>query len=147
MDCDLVCSAAWMGKVSGPVIRPASMKKKVTDSGMADGCTMMAVSWSMRRTISGSWPRMGLSLSTLACRAAAFSNSRLVEAWSRCAADFADQGVAAAVEVGLHAADFGPVVVVGAAFEAGGEAHFHFGVDAAGKVLGRDGGRRRSGAS
>ena len=44
MDCDLVCSLAWMGNESGPVIRPASMEKNVTDSGMADRCTMMAVS-------------------------------------------------------------------------------------------------------
>ena len=41
MDCDLVCSLAWMGNESGPVIRPASMEKNVTDSGRADGCTMM----------------------------------------------------------------------------------------------------------
>ena len=44
------------------------------------------------------------------------------------------QRVAAAVEVGLHAGDFAVVVVVGAAFEAGGEAHFHLGIDAAGKL-------------
>ena len=33
IDCDLVCSVDWMGKVSGPVIRPASMAKNVTDFG------------------------------------------------------------------------------------------------------------------
>src|SRR6266568_5131496 len=46
---------------------------------------------------------------------------------------FAVQGVASGVEERLHASDFGVVVGVGAAFEAGGEAHLHFGIDAAGE--------------
>ena len=44
IDCDLVCSIDWMGKVSGPVIRPASMRKNVTASGRAERWTMIAVS-------------------------------------------------------------------------------------------------------
>ena len=44
------------------------------------------------------------------------------------------QGVAAAVEVGLHPGHLGVVVLVGAALEAGRETHFHLGVDAAGKL-------------
>ena len=44
MDCDLVCSVDWMENVSGPVMQPASTQKKVTDSGTAEGCTMIAVS-------------------------------------------------------------------------------------------------------
>ena len=48
--------------------------------------------------------------------------------------DFPHQRVSAAVEIGLHPANLSPVIVVGAAFEARREAHFHFGIDAAGKV-------------
>ena len=48
--------------------------------------------------------------------------------------DFAHKGVAAAVEVILHAGDFGTVLVIGAAFEAGREAHLHFRIDTAGEL-------------
>src|SRR5206468_8549094 len=44
------------------------------------------------------------------------------------------KGVAAAVEVILHAGDFGTVLVIGAAFEAGREAHIHFRIDTAWKL-------------
>ncbi|MGH9500070.1 MAG: hypothetical protein ACRD3L_13095 [Terriglobales bacterium] len=44
-----------------------------------------------------------------------------------------EQRIAAGVEIGLYPGNFEGVFAVRAAFEAGGEAHFHFGVDAAGE--------------
>ena len=47
--------------------------------------------------------------------------------------DFVEQRIAAGVEIGLYAGDLGAIFVVRAALEAGGETHFHFGVNAAGE--------------
>ena len=47
--------------------------------------------------------------------------------------NFAHQRLAARVEEGFDACDFGGVLLVGAALEAGREAHLHFRIDAAGK--------------
>src|ERR1700722_19885109 len=47
--------------------------------------------------------------------------------------DFVQQRVAPRVEVRLHAGNFDAIFVVRAPFETGCQAHFHFGVDAAGE--------------
>src|SRR5579863_2034184 len=46
---------------------------------------------------------------------------------------FAEQGLAVGIEVGLHPTHFSCVVLIAAAFETRGQAHFHFGIDAAGE--------------
>ena len=65
--------------------------------------------------------------------AAASSKASSVEAWSRCRANSRISDSPAGFKKILHPGDFGVVVGVGAAFEAGGEAHLHFGIDAAGE--------------
>src|SRR5215469_2162689 len=47
--------------------------------------------------------------------------------------ELAGQRISAGIEIGLCTADFGGISLIRAALEAGREAHFHLGVDAAGK--------------
>ena len=88
---------------------------------------------SRRCTGSGICCRTGASFSSRACSAAASSKARDSEAWSRSADICRLQRFAARVEEVFHADDFSAILVVGAALEAGREAHLHLGIDAAGK--------------
>src|SRR5947209_15115113 len=83
MDSDFVCSLRWMLNVNGPERYPPSIRKNVTQSAIWDGWIMSAESWAMRWTASGSWLTTGLSFSSLAWTAAAFSKSREFDFESR----------------------------------------------------------------
>ena len=87
----------------------------------------------MRCTISGSWLSTGLSFSSAGVQGGGAFEGQTGGGLIALRGDFAHQGVSAAVEVGLHAGDFVAVVIVGAALEARGEAHFHLGINAAGE--------------
>ena len=76
---------------------------------------------------------MGLSFSTRAWIAAASSNASLADAASRSVESSRTSESPAESKIGLHAVYFCGIFFVGAAFEAGREAHLHLGIDAAGE--------------
>src|SRR5207248_444889 len=79
------------------------------------------------------WREHGLELLDLDVNGRGFFKGKVLRSLLSWCNEFANKRPACGIEEGLHARDFGMVLGVGAALEAGREAHFHFGINATGK--------------
>ena len=127
MDCDLVClSDGWIANVAGPAMRPASMRNSATQFSANERCHHHSHQAIGAAHDSGNCARTGCSFSTRACRAAAFSKSRLAEASSRWCESSRSSDWPPLSRRCLHALHFLAVLIIAAALEARRQAHLHF---------------------
>ena len=112
MDCDLACSVAWMGKVSGPADQAGIDEEKRHRFG--DGRRLHHDSGELVDAVHdlGKLAEHGLQLLYSGVQGGGVFKFQAGRGLVALRGDLPHQRVAAAVEVGLHAGHFGAVFVV-----------------------------------
>ncbi len=134
IDCDLVCSVDWIGKVRGPEMCPASMRKKLTDSRA--GALLHHHACKVINAVDNFWPlaQHGLQLFQTRVKDGGVFEVESGRSGVTLRRDFPHQRFPFSIEITLHARYFGAVFLVAATLETRRETHFHFRIDATGEL-------------